>query len=159
VNPVVPTDEKVSALGAPGRVVTFPHRPTDVPPDPVAVTSTQYVVAPLRPDTAWEVRTAEPQTEETAAHEVPRYTFVPVKEPGGFVQETVNPAELTEENEIPTGAAGSVDAFVHAYVVDPPPADHASTAMQYDVSALNPTIEYAAATPSEWPVTATQLIP
>jgi hypothetical protein len=50
-------------------------------------------------------------------------------------------ADVTDENVIPPGAAGSVVAFVHAYAVDPPPADHASTAMQYVVSALRPVIE------------------
>jgi hypothetical protein len=71
VNPVVPTDENVSALGAPGSVVTFPHRPTEVPPEPVAVTSTQYVVAPLRNDTVWDVRIVDPPMGETVAHDGP----------------------------------------------------------------------------------------
>jgi hypothetical protein len=71
VNPVVPTDENVSALGAPGSVVTFPHSPADGPPAPVAVTSTQYVVAPLSEETDCDVRTVDPPTGETALHDVP----------------------------------------------------------------------------------------
>jgi len=56
--------------------------------------------------------------------------LVPDRTPLGFVHETVNPLELTEEKEMPLGAEGSVVAFVHAYEAELPPADHASTAMQ-----------------------------
>jgi hypothetical protein len=71
----------------------------------------------------------------------------------------VKPDGVTEEKARPLGAAGSVDAFVHAYVVELPPADHASTAMQYAVFALNPVIEWLVTGPAETPVMVAQLVP
>jgi hypothetical protein len=57
-----------SPVGAIGSVVTFPHSPTDGPPAEVAVTSTQYVVAPDSELATWLARTEEPPRLETVPH-------------------------------------------------------------------------------------------